>query len=97
MFLLTKIELAHSQLSISQHWDDGSKKEVKSKTLTFAYLKNKIMVEIHPQFLTDSAGKKLVVFSQSEFVTILEELEDLEIESELATIGHLTKSLMTNL
>ena len=36
------------------------------------------MVDIHPHFITDSSGKKLVILSQAEFDTILEELEDLE-------------------
>jgi PHD/YefM family antitoxin component YafN of YafNO toxin-antitoxin module len=36
------------------------------------------MIDIHPQFLTDTAGQKLVVLSLREFDSIMEELEDLE-------------------
>jgi hypothetical protein len=36
------------------------------------------MVTVHPQFITDSAGKKLVVLSIKEFNTLMEELEDLD-------------------
>jgi len=36
------------------------------------------MLTIHPQYITDSAGKKLVVLSMKEFKTILEELENIE-------------------
>ena len=36
------------------------------------------MVSVHPQFITDSAGKKLVVLSISEFNDMIEELEDLD-------------------
>jgi PHD/YefM family antitoxin component YafN of YafNO toxin-antitoxin module len=36
------------------------------------------MITIHPQYLTDSAGKKLVVLSDSEFKSIMEELEDID-------------------
>jgi len=33
---------------------------------------------IHPQYITDSVGKKLVVLSINEFNSIMEELEDVE-------------------
>ena len=36
------------------------------------------MVSVHPQFITDSAGKKLVVLSITEFNAMIEELEDLD-------------------
>lgn len=36
------------------------------------------MITLHPQYLKDSAGKNLVVLSQNEFDTLLEELEELE-------------------
>ena len=36
------------------------------------------MITIHPQYITDTAGKKLVVLPVNEFNTIMEELEELE-------------------
>lgn len=36
------------------------------------------MLNIHPQYITDTAGKKLVILPMKEFKTIMEELEDLE-------------------
>ena len=33
---------------------------------------------LHPQYITDTAGKKLVILSAKEFDAIIEELEDLE-------------------
>lgn len=36
------------------------------------------MVSIHPQYITDTAGEKLVVLSVSEFNSIMEELDELE-------------------
>jgi hypothetical protein len=36
------------------------------------------MTKVHPQFITDSSGKKLVVLQQKEFDTLIEELEELE-------------------
>ncbi len=36
------------------------------------------MVTIHPQYITDTAGKKMVVLPAKEFDTIIEELEELE-------------------
>ena len=36
------------------------------------------MLTIHPQYIIDSAGQKLVVLSKNEFDNIIEELEDLE-------------------
>jgi hypothetical protein len=33
---------------------------------------------LHPQFITDTAGAKLVVLPQQEFETILEDIEDWE-------------------
>jgi PHD/YefM family antitoxin component YafN of YafNO toxin-antitoxin module len=41
-------------------------------------IKNNIMVSVHPQYITDSAGEKLVVLPISEFNSIMEELEDME-------------------
>ena len=36
------------------------------------------MLSLHPQYITDSIGKKLVVLTHSEFNSILEQLEELE-------------------
>jgi len=36
------------------------------------------MPELHPQYITDTAGNNLVVLSQQEFDAIMEELEELE-------------------
>ena len=36
------------------------------------------MIAIHPQYITDTAGEKLVILSQHEFDNLMEELEDLE-------------------
>jgi len=36
------------------------------------------MFTIHPQYITDTAGKKMVVLSAKEFDTIIEELQELE-------------------
>jgi hypothetical protein len=36
------------------------------------------MLALHPQYITDIAGKKLVVLSIHKFNKIIEELEDLE-------------------
>jgi PHD/YefM family antitoxin component YafN of YafNO toxin-antitoxin module len=36
------------------------------------------MVHIHPQFITDTAGKKLVVLPANEFALLMEELEHLD-------------------
>lgn len=36
------------------------------------------MLSIHPQFITDTAGEKLVVIPENEFNTMMEELENLE-------------------
>ena len=36
------------------------------------------MTAFHPQFITDSAGKKLVVLSMKEYKKIIEDLEELE-------------------
>lgn len=36
------------------------------------------MLSIHPQFITDTAGKKLMVLPENEFNTMMEELESLE-------------------
>ena len=36
------------------------------------------MVTVHPQYITDSAGEKLVVLPISEFNTMIEELEDMD-------------------
>ena len=36
------------------------------------------MTIIHPQYITDTAGKKLVVLPFNEFETIMNELEDLQ-------------------
>lgn len=33
---------------------------------------------MHPQYIIDTAGKKLVVLPMKEFKTLMEELEDLE-------------------
>jgi len=36
------------------------------------------MLTVHPQFITDTAGKQLVVLPAHEFNNIMEELEDIE-------------------
>jgi PHD/YefM family antitoxin component YafN of YafNO toxin-antitoxin module len=36
------------------------------------------MRNIHPQYITDTAGKKMVILPAKEFDTLMEELEDLE-------------------
>ena len=36
------------------------------------------MPELHPQYITDTAGNNLVVLSQQEFDALMEELEALE-------------------
>ena len=36
------------------------------------------MLQVHPQFITDTVGKKLVVLPLDEFEAMIEELEDLE-------------------
>ena len=36
------------------------------------------MLTIHPQYITDSAGKKLVVISAKEFKIIVEQLEEFD-------------------
>jgi len=36
------------------------------------------MFKIHPQYITDSAGKKLVVLSDKEFKSIVEQLEEID-------------------
>jgi hypothetical protein len=42
-------------------------------------LNNKIMLTIHPQYITDKTGKKLsAVIPMKEFISLLEELEELE-------------------
>jgi PHD/YefM family antitoxin component YafN of YafNO toxin-antitoxin module len=41
-------------------------------------LNKKDMIAIHPQYIKDTAGKNLVILSQKEFDTLMEELEELE-------------------
>ncbi len=36
------------------------------------------MLTVHPQFIKDSAGKKLVVLPKKEFDAIMEELDEIE-------------------
>ena len=36
------------------------------------------MLTLHPQYIKDTAGKSLVVSSQTEFDTLMEELEELD-------------------
>ncbi len=36
------------------------------------------MRTVHPQYITDSAGKKLVILPDNEFRLLLEELEELD-------------------
>jgi hypothetical protein len=36
------------------------------------------MLILHPQYIKDTSGKSLVVLPQSEFDTLIEELEELE-------------------
>jgi hypothetical protein len=45
----------------------------------FKLQNNKIMLAIHPQYITDNTGKKIsAVLPMKEFKTLLEELEELE-------------------
>lgn len=36
------------------------------------------MLQVHPQFITDTVGKKLVVLPLDEFNALVEELEDID-------------------
>lgn len=36
------------------------------------------MIAVHPQYITDTAGEKLVILPQHEFDNLMEELEELE-------------------
>ena len=36
------------------------------------------MLDLHPQYIIDTAGKKMVILQMKEFKTIIEELEQLE-------------------
>jgi len=36
------------------------------------------MLIVHPQYITDTAGKSLVILPQNEFDDLMEELEELE-------------------
>ncbi len=36
------------------------------------------MVTVHPQFITDTAGQKMVVLPATEFKSIMDELEEIE-------------------
>jgi PHD/YefM family antitoxin component YafN of YafNO toxin-antitoxin module len=36
------------------------------------------MTEIHPQYITDTSGSKLVVLPEDEFDNLIEEIEELE-------------------
>ena len=36
------------------------------------------MRTVHPQYITDTAGEKMVILPAKEFDTLMEELEDLE-------------------
>ncbi len=36
------------------------------------------MLTIHPQYITDTSGKKMVMLPENEFSSIMEELESLE-------------------
>ena len=36
------------------------------------------MLSVHPQFITDTAGKKLVVLPLKEFNSIMEEIDEIE-------------------
>lgn len=36
------------------------------------------MLNVHPQYITDTAGKQLVILPMKEFKTLIEELEDIE-------------------
>jgi hypothetical protein len=36
------------------------------------------MIELHPQYIKDTAGSELVILSKKEFDYLLEELDDLE-------------------
>ena len=37
-----------------------------------------MMIELHPQYIKDTAGENLVVLSQHEFDTLMKQLEELE-------------------
>lgn len=36
------------------------------------------MIDVHPQFIKDSAGRKMVVLTETEYESIIEELETIE-------------------
>lgn len=36
------------------------------------------MLDLHPQYIIDTAGKKMVILQMKEFKTIIEELEELD-------------------
>jgi len=36
------------------------------------------MINIHPQYITDTAGKKMVILPANEFDSLMEELEEIE-------------------
>jgi PHD/YefM family antitoxin component YafN of YafNO toxin-antitoxin module len=36
------------------------------------------MISIHPQYIKDTAGKTLVILTEDEFTSLMEELEDIE-------------------
>ena len=56
-----------------------NKKFKRSLNKIFTLLNNKIMLAIHPQYITDNTGKKIsAVLPMKEFKTLLEELEELE-------------------
>ena len=41
-------------------------------------LKINIMVAVHPQYITDTSGSKMVVLSSKEFDSIIDALEELD-------------------
>lgn len=51
---------------------------MQEETPKFVVTKCATMTKIHPQFIVDTAGKKMVVLPQQQFDAIMEELEELE-------------------
>lgn len=46
--------------------------------VTFLYKPVQHMIDIHPQYITDTAGQKLVILPVHEYDTLLKEVEELE-------------------
>ena len=57
---------------------DSQVNEDKSHYIDAEKLYTDIMITLHPQYIKDTAGKNLVILSQTEFDNLIEELEDQE-------------------